>query len=283
MKPKNSAMITEDKVTEIFCIADDFCKVFDAQMAKYTFKAERKRKYHRESRMSKAEIMVIMILFHSSGYRCLKHFYLEKVCKHMRHLFPEVVSYNRWSSESRSQTCLDYAESWQRKTKSAPWVCLPPRGAPWRGKSVRTQAFRIHAFALAGRTSSPQSTQGDALGYALVAPPGCALNACYCCPFFNLVRLRLFSDSTCETWVINQWINVPVPLPPKLNRPIYAYQLLALSYSGIPVKELCYLCFWVNFQQIKFDFNCSWWSVCSTHLHSHFDCLSKLLANYQQI
>ena len=116
MKPKNFAMITEDKVTEIFCIADDFCKVFDAQMAKYTFKTERKRKYHRASRMSKAEIMVIMILFHSSGYRRLKHFYLEKVCKHMRHLFPEVVSYNRWSSESRSQTCLDYAESRQRKT-----------------------------------------------------------------------------------------------------------------------------------------------------------------------
>ena len=89
-------MITVDKVTEIFCIADDFCKVFDAQMAKYSFKAERKRKYHRESRMSKAEIMVIMILFHLSGYRCLKHFYLEKVCKHMRHLFPEVVSYNRF-------------------------------------------------------------------------------------------------------------------------------------------------------------------------------------------
>ena len=116
MKLKNFAMITEEKVTEIFCIADDFCKVYDAQMAKYTFKAERKRKYHRESRMSKAEIMVIMVLFHSSGYRCLKHFYLEKVCKHMRHLFPEVVSYNRWSSESRSQTCLDYAESRQRKT-----------------------------------------------------------------------------------------------------------------------------------------------------------------------
>ena len=58
--------------------------------------AERKRKYHRESHMSKAEIMVIMILFHLSGYRCLKHFYLEKVCKHMRHLFPEVVSYNRF-------------------------------------------------------------------------------------------------------------------------------------------------------------------------------------------
>jgi hypothetical protein len=25
-------MITEDKVTEIFCIADDFCKFFDAMI-----------------------------------------------------------------------------------------------------------------------------------------------------------------------------------------------------------------------------------------------------------
>jgi len=31
-------MITEDKVTEIFCMADDFCKFFDAMVAKYTLK-----------------------------------------------------------------------------------------------------------------------------------------------------------------------------------------------------------------------------------------------------
>ena len=89
-------MITEDKVTEIFCIADDFCKVFDAQMEKYTIKSNLKRKYHRESTMSKAEIMVVIILFHSSGFRCLKHFYKEYVCVHLRHLFPNVVSYNRF-------------------------------------------------------------------------------------------------------------------------------------------------------------------------------------------
>ena len=89
------AMITEDKVTEIFCMADDFCKFFDAMVAKYTLKPTRKRKYHRDSTMSKAEVMLIMILFHDSGYRCFKHFYLEKVCKHLRHLFPKVVSYNR--------------------------------------------------------------------------------------------------------------------------------------------------------------------------------------------
>ena len=88
-------MITEDKVTEIFCMADDFCKFFDAMVAKYTLKPPGKRKYHRDSTMSKAEVMLIMILFHDSGYRCFKHFYLEKVCKHLRHLFPKVVSYNR--------------------------------------------------------------------------------------------------------------------------------------------------------------------------------------------
>ena len=71
-------MISEDKVTELFCIADDFCKFFDAMMEKYTLKADKKRQYHRKSTMSKAEIMVIMILFHDSGYRCLKHFYIEK-------------------------------------------------------------------------------------------------------------------------------------------------------------------------------------------------------------
>ena len=89
-------MFTEDKITEIFCIADDFCRFFDAQMEKYTIRDSKKRKYHRDSTMSKAEIMMIIILFHSSGFRCLKYFYIENVCKHMRHLFPNVVSYNRF-------------------------------------------------------------------------------------------------------------------------------------------------------------------------------------------
>ena len=76
-------------------MADDFCKFFDAMTTKYALKPAGKRKYHRSSTMSKAEVMLIMILFHTSGYRCFKHFYLEKVCKHLRHLFPNVVSYNR--------------------------------------------------------------------------------------------------------------------------------------------------------------------------------------------
>ena len=70
--------------------------LFDAMTEKYTLKSDKKRHCHRNSAMSKAEIMLGMILFHDSGYRCLKHFCLEKVCKYQCRLFPEVVSYNRF-------------------------------------------------------------------------------------------------------------------------------------------------------------------------------------------
>ena len=81
------AMITEDKVTELFYMADDFLKFFDAQLRKCTQKPDNKWQYHRESTTSKVEVMLIMKLFHDSGYRCLNHFYLENVCKQMRHIF----------------------------------------------------------------------------------------------------------------------------------------------------------------------------------------------------
>ena len=100
MKSKQIQIIptpmTTANLIEIFCILDEFCKFFDAMMEKYTIKEAKKRNYHRDSTLSKSEVMLIMTLFHDSGYRCLKHFYLESVCKHMRHLFPRVVSYNRF-------------------------------------------------------------------------------------------------------------------------------------------------------------------------------------------
>ena len=58
------AMITESKVIELFCMADDFCKFFDAMTAKYTFKPARKRKYHRASTMSKAKSCFIELMLY---------------------------------------------------------------------------------------------------------------------------------------------------------------------------------------------------------------------------
>ena len=66
-------MITEDKVTEIFCMADDFCKSFDAMTAKYTLIPTRKRKYHRNSMMSKVEVILTRA---TSARRPLKGFLL---------------------------------------------------------------------------------------------------------------------------------------------------------------------------------------------------------------
>lgn len=40
--------------------------------------------------------MTILVLFHISGYRNLKHFYLEFVCQHLRSEFPALVSYSRF-------------------------------------------------------------------------------------------------------------------------------------------------------------------------------------------
>lgn len=80
-------------------MCDDFSKNFDDIIQKNSIDASestKKRKYHRDSTMSDAEVMTILVLFHGSGYRCLKHFYLDHVCKHMLHHFPKVVSYNRF-------------------------------------------------------------------------------------------------------------------------------------------------------------------------------------------
>ena len=57
---------------------------------------------NKPNRMNDAEIMVILILFHSGGFRCFKHYYKEYVCRHLTHLFPLCVSYNRYVPVSAS-------------------------------------------------------------------------------------------------------------------------------------------------------------------------------------
>ena len=46
------------------------------------------------------------------------------------------------------------------------------------GRTFVPSSWISNAFALSGRIYGDQPTQGDALGYALVAPSGRALNAC---------------------------------------------------------------------------------------------------------
>lgn len=94
-------MFSEGKVTEIYYMADDFCKEFAKVQGKYMIEAPNHKHRNKPNRMSDAEIMVILILFHSGGFRCFKHYYKEYVCKHLAHLFPKRVSYNRFVEQEK--------------------------------------------------------------------------------------------------------------------------------------------------------------------------------------
>lgn len=89
--------IAKVKITDIFCMAGDFCHVYDRFVKINGLAPKRdksKRKYHRDGMLSDAEVITMMILFHLCGYKCLKHFYLNEVCENMTDLFPHTVSYN---------------------------------------------------------------------------------------------------------------------------------------------------------------------------------------------
>jgi hypothetical protein len=89
-------MLSRDKVIEIFCIADDFCKEFDSNMKEMTLKADGKKHRNRKASLSDAETMTILICFHFGSFRCLKHYYLHYVQVHLSDMFPTAVSYNRF-------------------------------------------------------------------------------------------------------------------------------------------------------------------------------------------
>ena len=71
-------MISKDKITEIFCIADDFCKEFENEVAKKALlDSNNTRKRRRKRMMSDAEVITILICFHFNSYRNFKHYYLQ--------------------------------------------------------------------------------------------------------------------------------------------------------------------------------------------------------------
>ncbi len=82
---------------EIFYIIDEFCKSFDQTIKKHSLSADANKKTrNKKSKLSPSEVITILVLFHTGGYRNLKHFYLFYVSKHMTKEFPTQVSYNRF-------------------------------------------------------------------------------------------------------------------------------------------------------------------------------------------
>ncbi|MCH8874715.1 IS982 family transposase, partial [candidate division KSB1 bacterium] len=81
--------------TEIFVSIDDFYTHFNQQVKEFQLPSPKKRR-NRSFLMSGSEVMTILVLFHLSQHRSLKHFYLYYVKKHMQAEFPQTVSYNRF-------------------------------------------------------------------------------------------------------------------------------------------------------------------------------------------
>ena len=90
-------MTTDYKVTELFCIIDEFCKHFDAENAGNLLEdnsgVKRRR---RQASLSDSEIMTILLYFHFGTFRNFKHYYLFFIKGTMKSYFPKAVSYNRF-------------------------------------------------------------------------------------------------------------------------------------------------------------------------------------------
>lgn len=91
-------MIYFHKSTDIFCVVDEFCQHFTPFLQKHSLGNKSKR----PPTMSQSEIITIMIIFHLSGFKCFKHFYIFYVQKHMLQDFPKTVSYNRFTELMQS-------------------------------------------------------------------------------------------------------------------------------------------------------------------------------------
>ncbi len=82
-------------LTEIFSQIDDFCNSFDSKYQHFFLNSPTKKR-RKACALSLSEIMTIVILFHMSGYRTFKDFYLLCVCKDLKPYFPKTLSYSRF-------------------------------------------------------------------------------------------------------------------------------------------------------------------------------------------
>ncbi len=84
-----------DNLVEIFCDADDFCRIFLPEREKRLIETG-KRQRQRKGRMHSAEIMTLIILFYRSNHRNFKNFYISYVSRDLNGAFPSLPGYTRF-------------------------------------------------------------------------------------------------------------------------------------------------------------------------------------------
>ena len=86
---------------ELFCLVDDFCKIFLPQWNAKMLE-NRQKKRIRKGKMSASEIMSIVIFFHQSNYRNFKNYYIGFIQAHYGSYFPSLLSYPRFVAIMKS-------------------------------------------------------------------------------------------------------------------------------------------------------------------------------------
>ena len=83
-------------ITALYCCLDDFCKVFEDWEAHRLIPSPTTRQ--RSGKLSRAEMLFIMVLFHLSPYKHFKAFYLYGIGCQFRTCFGELPHYDRFVS-----------------------------------------------------------------------------------------------------------------------------------------------------------------------------------------
>jgi hypothetical protein len=118
-----------NKLVELFCDVDHFCKVFIPQWQKKLLE-DGTLKRQRGGRMTTSEIMKIVVSFHMSHYRDYKNTYLIYVSHVYKEDFPNLLNYTRFlevmpkvivpmcayfTSLKGKHTCIEFIDSTSMK------------------------------------------------------------------------------------------------------------------------------------------------------------------------
>lgn len=83
-----------ESLTEVFCLIDDFCQVFEPEWEKHLL-ANGQKKRRRQGSLCLSELMTLAVVFHQLRFRQFKSFYLLYALRVLRADFPGLPSYQR--------------------------------------------------------------------------------------------------------------------------------------------------------------------------------------------
>ena len=84
-------------IVSLFCEIHDFFMMYETHLSTHCLPSKTaSERRGRRRRLHASEVMTLLVAFHQSNYRTLKHFYEKHVCVYWCSEFPNLVSYTRF-------------------------------------------------------------------------------------------------------------------------------------------------------------------------------------------